>query len=553
MADFSLTAVFRDFKNFSYGFWPDMYSFSWGLKPGWIESDLDDDGKPVLKTLTLDERAYPGVDNFAKWYRDVDGVNQKKSIDLTFTLADGYYAYESATFFPIDGELWGNEGHAHNYSFTAEISGVFWYQAGQSIKLQSDDDCLIFIDGKLAVDRFGIVLGEPPLQTFNLDTIGATLGLVAGQAYEIKIFFAERHPNSSIFKLYTSFKVENDMIAISQWITGSGTVTPAAGAYAPGSQTVTAIPSAGYRLSTLTVGGAAHVSGAAYNFTTHATITAAFEQTASSTAITRLKIIHRALRIIGVLTEGQLPSAAQVATAKEALSCYIHALQDKGIKLWTEEWVALPLSTASSTVLGTDGNYYQCIKAHTATAANCPVTGASWSTYWMKTATATTNVWASGTSYTAINQFADTTADVVDQAFIRDVYGVDYEVQIIQTVTANEIPSKLDTGIPSKLWHVKDITNPYIYMWPIPDLLTYVLHYRRVRYLTDFTSDYASGDWPQSWQDAVVFGLAARLSFEYGVPIQEREELKMTAEQYEHIARGYNHERPTHQRFTSCY
>ena len=552
MAEFTLNGTIRDFWSWD-GHAPNAnqdFGYLWLNVVGvlkYIGYTLDSEDKPQVGATGIETHRTMGDANVAGWFRDGVG-NMSADHSLTFVEGGGRYTFSSDPYHPIDGLLLGNEGLSHNLLWTWESrTAVFVAAPGQTFHVLAVPEVLVYIDGRLVIDRAGNTH-----DTFSLDT----LGFEPGSMHFLKIFIAARDGSDIQFNsvvMDTNFVLEDYMVAISQWITGSGTVTPAAGAYAPGSQTVTAIPSAGYRLSTLTVAGAAHVSGAAYNFTTHATIAAAFEQTASSTAITRLKIIHRALRIIGVLTEGQLPSAAQVATAKEALSCYIKALQDKGVKLWTEEWVAHPLNTVSSTVLGTDGNYYQCIKAHTATAANCPVTGASWSTYWMKTATATTNVWASGTSYTAINQFADTSADAVDQAFIRDVYGSDTDVEIIQTVTANEIPSKIDTGVPSKLWHVKDITSPYIYMWPIPDLLTYVLHYRRVRYLNDFTSDYASGDWPQSWIDAVVFGLAARIAFEYGVPIQEREELLATAERFEHIARGFNHERPTHHRFSGCY
>ncbi|MGA2462889.1 MAG: PilC/PilY family type IV pilus protein [Thermodesulfobacteriota bacterium] len=54
----------------------------------------------------------------------------------------------------------------------------------------------------------------------------------------------------------------------------------------------------------------------------------------------------------------------------------------------------------TNVVLGTDGKNYTCIQDHTAAAANCPITGASWATYWAQQGTGG-GTWASGTGYYA--------------------------------------------------------------------------------------------------------------------------------------------------------
>jgi len=55
---------------------------------------------------------------------------------------------------------------------------------------------------------------------------------------------------------------------------------------------------------------------------------------------------------------------------------------------------------ANKSVLGTDANVYTCIKDHTATASNCPITGADYATYWaLDTDLTTAAAWALGTEY----------------------------------------------------------------------------------------------------------------------------------------------------------
>ncbi len=51
-------------------------------------------------------------------------------------------------------------------------------------------------------------------------------------------------------------------------------------------------------------------------------------------------------------------------------------------------------------VIGTDGKTYRCILAHTSAAANRPITGASYATYWLATGGIVTGaVWVTATAY----------------------------------------------------------------------------------------------------------------------------------------------------------
>jgi len=54
----------------------------------------------------------------------------------------------------------------------------------------------------------------------------------------------------------------------------------------------------------------------------------------------------------------------------------------------------------TNVVLGTDNNNYTCIKDHTAAAENCPITGASWATYWTQQGTGG-GTWVADTGYFA--------------------------------------------------------------------------------------------------------------------------------------------------------
>lgn len=53
----------------------------------------------------------------------------------------------------------------------------------------------------------------------------------------------------------------------------------------------------------------------------------------------------------------------------------------------------------TSMVLGTDGLYYLCIKSHTSSTDDTPITGSDYATYWEAVSTVTANAWADATDY----------------------------------------------------------------------------------------------------------------------------------------------------------
>lgn len=171
---------------------------------GLVLFNLGADDTPVY-ALSGASRTVTGPNTFNQWYHDVPGVNMKATIDLTLATATdrpGLYVYRNNSFFPIDNQLFGNEGLPHNYHFTLVTASTFVYMGHEQFTFTGDDDVWVFINRRLAIDLGGVHPAENA--TVDLNTQAQTLNIVVGNRYPIHIFFAERHTVASDFLVETS-------------------------------------------------------------------------------------------------------------------------------------------------------------------------------------------------------------------------------------------------------------------------------------------------------------------------------------------------------------
>ncbi len=148
--------------------------------------------------------------NFAKWYTDSPGYNVSTAASLTLTEGPaGTFTYSNNSFFPIDGLLYGNQGRSHNYHFTMHLEGQLSFDdptagADKNFTFTGDDDLWIFVNDKLVLDLGGV--HGAASGGFTEETL-KTLGMAAGTAYNLDIFFAERHTSESNFNITTTLAI----------------------------------------------------------------------------------------------------------------------------------------------------------------------------------------------------------------------------------------------------------------------------------------------------------------------------------------------------------
>jgi fibro-slime domain-containing protein len=197
----TLNGTIRDF-NASH---IDMEGTISGLQTGLVSSPLAVDKNPVYIGVGGGTVAAGGINSaasFNQWYNDVAGVNMSKTygitLDNTITADPKVYTFVSNSFFPIDGDLFGNEGRSHNYHFTYELHTNFTYQGDETFSFTGDDDLWVYINNQLVIDLGGVHGAASGSVNLN------SLGLTEGQTYDFDLFFAERHTSESNFRIDTS-------------------------------------------------------------------------------------------------------------------------------------------------------------------------------------------------------------------------------------------------------------------------------------------------------------------------------------------------------------
>lgn len=201
----------------------------------------------------------------------------------------------------------------------------------------------------------------------------------------------------------------------------------------------------------------------------------------------RNQIIRGALRLVGALAQGEVPTSDQYTEASEALNMMVKAWMADGLPIWAMTQYAVPL-TANKTSYrigtGQEINISKPLK--------------------------------------------------VVQAFLRDITSnVDIPMRIITKQEYNILGNKSTTGQPVQIYY--DPLRDYgdLYLFPTPDTTSagakqvYIIYQRMYE---DFDTTTDTPDFPQEWLEALKYGLAVRLSAEYGVPVQERGMLRQEAE-----------------------
>ena len=203
--------------------------------------------------------------------------------------------------------------------------------------------------------------------------------------------------------------------------------------------------------------------------------------------LTRDQLLTASIRKLGVLAEGQSPTAQNIADATIALNSTIAEFRSIGMPLWAR---------AEYTFTPTTGTYTIGVGYTLATPAPIKLLQA--------VLTASSN------------------SKIDMEVMARDDFLI--------------LPGS-STGSPLKINYRPGINTGTISLWPTPDSTntsTVTLVYQRP--FEYFTSGTETLDFPEEWYNAIIYKVAVLIAPEWQIPTQDRQMLMSEAKQYKDSA-----------------
>jgi hypothetical protein len=215
-------------------------------------------------------------------------------------------------------------------------------------------------------------------------------------------------------------------------------------------------------------------------------------------SITRDQLISGALRIAGAIAQGETPTATQVTEAAEALNMLVKAMQADGMPLWAIKKYAVTLTATADYTIGVGST------------VNTPK------------------------PLKVVNSYRHNT-----------LTNIDVPMRVVTRQEYDMLGNKTSTGSPVQLFYEPLLSTGVMHVFPFPDTYSianetiYIIYQRPFE---DFDASTDEPDFPQEWFDAIKFGLADRLAPEYGLAIQDRQDLRSRAKELRQEALGFGTE-----------
>jgi hypothetical protein len=200
------------------------------------------------------------------------------------------------------------------------------------------------------------------------------------------------------------------------------------------------------------------------------------------------EIVNAALRKLSVLGDGTSATATQLTNGIQALNLMLKTFTTKGMPLWViTEYSITPTATRTYTI--------------------------------------------------GVGQTTNTPAPLKVLQVLRDnsTDGTSIPLNIRTHYDYNLLNNSTNTGVPTEFWYEPLNQVGKLHIWPTPDANTIAYVTLRMVYQKPFEDMVGSTDtldFPQWWQEAVVYGLASRLAPEYGTPLADRNVIRAEAQEF---------------------
>jgi hypothetical protein len=204
--------------------------------------------------------------------------------------------------------------------------------------------------------------------------------------------------------------------------------------------------------------------------------------------ITRNQIIEAAMRKCGRLAKGQSADSTDLSNGMLALNSIIAEYQTLGMALWARKDYSVTLVTGQRDYTIGDGQ-----------TINTPFP----------------------------QKMQKVVLETVTGGSMREIFPVAYQdFRLLNTES---------TGVPTSYTYQPKINLGVLSLWPLPDSTSATAYTLQLTYQRPFEGFSAAGetpDFPQEWQNALIYNLAVSLAPEFGVPLEDRKLLMQEAEKH---------------------
>ncbi len=218
-----------------------------------------------------------------------------------------------------------------------------------------------------------------------------------------------------------------------------------------------------------------------------------------NSTVNQLEIIKTALGYAGVISDDETPTDAQGTKASTILNMMLRAWYADGMPIWNIVENSFPLVAAQEEYVIGSGQAVNLAKP-------------------LK----------------------------LIQAWIRNTTSnVDTPLQIITRQEYNMLGNKTSSGRPSQIHYDPLVTTGKLRVFPSPDSNSATNDQIWIVYQEEFNALTGASsllDFPLEWEDAVTWGLAERLAYAYGLPVEERRDIKTQAKQAKDMALSFGSE-----------
>ena len=288
---------------------------------------------------------------------------------------------------------------------------------------------------------------------------------------------------------------------------------------------------------------------------------------------TRNDIINRALSILGVKTRGRALTAEEVNEASDALNLFVKGLKSEGVYLWkyAEGTLFLTVGQESYVLDGSTANATESFTQTTTSASASSgataivVTSATGFTagYYVGVMQDDGNIFwttvasVAGTTINLTNALTDNVSNVatvyvyqtkitrpeaIPSARRRDFSNYDTPLNELARNDYFNLAQKTVSGQPTQFYYDKQLSSGIFYLYQAPDDATNTIKFTFQKMFFDFTSGNDNPDFPIEWAETLAFGLASRLSYDYGIDKTKAELIKRTADEMLRNLKGYDRE-----------